>query len=192
MVKMVKERIITKADLDSMNFLKEDSLEFDGDITFEENLGRVRIKKSVKLTGYLLIKAGSGIEAGEGIKAGEGIEAGLGIEAGWGIKAGSGIKAGWGIKAGLGIEAGWGIEAGSGIKAGEGIEAGLGIEAGEGIKAGWGIKAGDGIITFRYGGIIAKFISALRIAVGFNITKEQVIKAEIRKGKVILGEVKKV
>jgi hypothetical protein len=83
--------------------------------------------------------------------------------------------------AGSGIKAGEGIKAGSGIKAGWGIEAGLGIEAGEGIKAGLGI------VTFYYG-LIAKWVSCLRIAVGFHSKEKQTIKAEIRKGDVILGE----
>lgn len=67
-------------------------------------------------------------------------------------------------------------------------EAGSGINAGEGIEAGGGIKAGWGIITLYEGGISAKFLDCLRIAVGFNIEKKQPIKAEIRKGEVILGE----
>ena len=99
-------------------------------------------------------------------------------------KAGTGIEAGWGIEAGRGIEAGWGIEAGRGIKAGWGIEAGRGIKAGESIEAGWGI------VTFYSGGIFAKQITALRIAVGFNITEIQTITADVRKGVVILGTVK--
>ena len=99
-------------------------------------------------------------------------------------KAGTGIEAGWGIEAGRGIEAGWGSEAGRGIKAGWGIEAGRGIKAGESIEAGWGI------VTFYSGGIFAKQITALRIAVGFNITEIQTITADVRKGVVILGTVK--
>jgi hypothetical protein len=127
---------------------KEDVSNYDGAIEIEGGLGYVRFSGSLRATKYILAKAGSGIEAGEGIeagsgiKAGEGIEAGEGIKAGWGIKAGSGIEAGWGIKAGSGIEAGWGIKAGSGIEAGWGIKAGSGIEAGWGIKAGWGIVSG--------------------------------------------------
>ena len=63
--------------------------------------GRLVIKNGAAVTGRL--RAGWGIEAGEGIKAGWGIEAGEGINAGEGIKAGLGIKAGWGygIFAGL-------------------------------------------------------------------------------------------
>jgi len=100
-----------------------DVTDFGGHIEIEGEIGWLFFS-SIKISGGLGIKAGSGIEAG------------------WGIEAGEGIKAGSGIKAGLGIEAGEGIEAGSGIKAGEGIEAGWGIKAGEGIEAGWGIKAG--------------------------------------------------
>ena len=74
--------------------------------------GDLITKKSIIFAGRLevsgIIKAGWGIEAGEGIKAGWGIEAGKGIKAGWGIEAGKGIKAGWGIEAGckFGIYAG--------------------------------------------------------------------------------------
>ena len=69
-------------------------------------------------------------------------------------------------------------------------KAGSGIKAGWGIKAGSGIEAGSGIITF-FGNIIAKFISCLRICVGFHSTKIYTITAEIRKGDVILGKVEK-
>ena len=95
------------------------------------------------------------------------------------------------IKAGSGIEAGWGIEAGRGIEAGWGIKAGSGIEAGRGIKAGSGIEAGDGILTFFRGGIVAKWIIALRVAVGFHLKPDeeiQTVKAELRDGTpLILG-----
>ena len=62
--------------------------------------GDLITKKSIIFAGRLEV---SGI-----IKAGEGIEAGEGIKAGWGIEAGKGIKAGWGIEAGceFGIYAG--------------------------------------------------------------------------------------
>ena len=63
-------------------------------------------------------------------------------------------------------------------------------EAGTGIEAGEGIKAGEGIISF-FGGLIAKWVSCLRVAVGFNVTEEKTIKAEIRKGTVILGRIEK-
>ena len=95
-------------------------------------------------------------------------------------------KAGSGIKAGRGIEAGWGIKAGLGIKTGWGIEAGLGIKAGQGIEAGDGIEAGKSIITL-YKGIQAKFISCLKLTVGFYSEEKQIIKARLRKG-LILGE----
>jgi hypothetical protein len=105
---------ITKADLDSENYYKEDGIGYSGpdedaSVEIEENLGWVRFKKGVYVTGSIVVKAGSSIKAGDGIEAGDG------------IKAGDGIEAGWGIKAGWGIEAGWGIKAGSSIKAGEGI-----------------------------------------------------------------------
>lgn len=44
-------------------------LEFDGHIEFDENLGLV-VFASLKATGYIWARAGTGIEAGEGIKAG--------------------------------------------------------------------------------------------------------------------------
>ena len=104
---------ITKANIQDGKYIKG-AVDFDGHVEIDENLGYVFFA-SLKATGYIYAKAGSGIEAGWGIKAGEGIEAGCGIKAGWGIEAG------WGIKAGSGIEAGWGIKAGEGIEAGEGI-----------------------------------------------------------------------
>lgn len=94
---------ITKADLDENNYYKEDSVDVDGAIEIDGDLGTVCFRGSVKTKKYVFAKAGSGIEAGLGIKAGEG------IETGWGIKAGLGIKAGWGIKAGDGIKAGLSI-----------------------------------------------------------------------------------
>ena len=104
--------------------------------------GDLIVEKGIIFAGQLEVKGC--IKAGDGIEAGNGIEAGDGIEAGWGIKAGLGIEAGDGIKAGGGIEAGDGIKAGGGIEAGDGIEAGWGIEAGDGIEVGnkFGIYAG--------------------------------------------------
>ena len=66
-------------------------------------------------------------------------------------------------------------------QAGSGIEAGWGIEAGEGIKAGWGI------VTFG-DGIRAKFVSCLRVAVGFDLSIKCAIEADV-KGEVVLGTV---
>ena len=83
---------------------QDDLSNFNGNLEIAENLGWVKFT-SLKISGYIFAKAGSGIEAGGGI------EAGWSIKAGWGIEAGSGIKAGWGIKAGEGIKAGWGIKA---------------------------------------------------------------------------------
>jgi hypothetical protein len=60
------------------------ALEFAGHIEIEASLGWLNFI-SVKATGSIWAKAGSGIEAGSGIKAGEGIEAGSGIKAGEGI-----------------------------------------------------------------------------------------------------------
>lgn len=154
---------------------------YDGNIEIDGNLGYVKFV-SIKATGHILAKAGSGIEAGEGIKAG------------WSIKAGLGIEAGYGIKAGDGIEAGWGIKAGSGITAGSGIEAGDGITAGSGITAGDGIKAGLGITSF-YSWVKAKlaisFNEKCTLSAGiFSTNGEQVIEAqEIKGGKIIYGKV---
>ena len=94
---------ITAKDLDSNNYYKEDGIghigpDFEGNVEIAENLGTVRFRKGVYVTGYILAGAGSGIKAGSGITAGNG------ITAGWGITAGDGIEAGWGITAGNGIE----------------------------------------------------------------------------------------
>jgi len=83
---------ITKEHTNEKNeYIGPDLSDFDGHIEADENLRCVRFK-SLKTTGYIWFKAGSGIEAGSGIKAGWGIEAGEGIEAGWGIEAGLSIK----------------------------------------------------------------------------------------------------
>ena len=162
---MVNNLIVTESDLNKDNEYKEDSIDFDGDIVFSENLGVVKVRRTIKATQSIIAKTDTGIEAG------------------YGIEAGSRIIAGFGIIAGLGIEAG------SGIIAGSGIEAGNGIKAGDGIEAGWEIEAGWSVITkFEYG-VKAKFISCLHLAVGFNVKEEQEICAEIRKGKVLLGKV---
>ena len=83
---------ITKADLDENNYYKEDSVDVDGAIEIDGDLGTVCFRGSVKTKKYVFAKAGSGIEAGLGIKAGEGIKAGRGIDAGDGIKAGLSIS----------------------------------------------------------------------------------------------------
>ena len=57
-----------------------DLSDFNGNIISDENLGFVKLK-SIKVSGFILFKAGSGIKAGEGIEAGGGIEAGLSISA---------------------------------------------------------------------------------------------------------------
>jgi len=44
-----------------------------------------------------------------------------------------------------------------------------------------------GIITF-FGNIVCKFISCLRICVGFNSIEEKTITGKIRKGDLILGK----
>ena len=75
----MEKLIITKNDLNDNNEYKEDSIDFDGAIIFEENLGIVKIKKSLKASTYIEAKIGSGIEAGGGIEAGDGIEAGWSV-----------------------------------------------------------------------------------------------------------------
>ena len=47
----------------------ENVTDFNGHLEIEGNLGWVKFT-SVKVSGYIVVKAGSGIEAGEGIKAG--------------------------------------------------------------------------------------------------------------------------
>ena len=69
---------ITKKDLDKDNYYKEDGIgtysePFDAEIISDENLGYIRFKEGVYVTGGITIKAGSGIEAGWGIEAGDGI-----------------------------------------------------------------------------------------------------------------------
>ena len=76
---------------------------FDGNIEVEAGVGHIRVT-SIKVSGYLWIKAGYSIKAGDSIKAGNWIEAGDSIEAGDWIKAGDSIKAiRGGINAGLSI-----------------------------------------------------------------------------------------
>ena len=87
---------ITKADLDENNYYKQDGIAYVGpgfyrNIEIDENLGLVKFREGVYVTGSIIAKAGSGITAGGGIKAGWSIKAGWGIEARRGIEAGSGI-----------------------------------------------------------------------------------------------------
>ena len=51
-----------------------DLSDFNGNIISDENLGFVKLK-SIKVSGFILFKAGSGIKAGEGIEAGLSISA---------------------------------------------------------------------------------------------------------------------
>jgi hypothetical protein len=68
----MKTLILTRNDFEkSHNYWsdyvgKEDLSDFDGNVEIIENLGCVKFK-NIKVKGYLLAKAGSGIEAGEGI-----------------------------------------------------------------------------------------------------------------------------
>ena len=73
--------IITKDDIDSEGFYKAHSLDFDGDVEINENLGVVKFKGFIRASLSINAKAGSGIEAGRGIEAGWGITAGLSIHA---------------------------------------------------------------------------------------------------------------
>ena len=83
---------ITKSDLNERNeYAASESLNFEGHIQIEADLGTVAFRACLRASGYIRAFAGSGIKAGSG------------IEAGWGIEAGDGIKAGLGIEAGLGI-----------------------------------------------------------------------------------------
>ena len=178
---------ITKADLDENNYYKQDGIACVGpgfyrNIEIDEDLGLVKFREGVYVTGSIIAKAGSGIKADLGIKAGTGIKADLGIKAGWGIEAGTGIEAGAGIEAGLGIDAGSGIKAGAGIK------------AGTGIKAGWGIEAGSGI-TSLYSWVKAKQIISfnpnctLSAGIFSRAGKREIEAQEIKGGEVIYGEV---
>tara|TARA_Y100000296_G_scaffold58551_1_gene67501 strand:- start:11 stop:466 length:456 start_codon:yes stop_codon:yes gene_type:complete len=99
---------ITAADLDEDGYYVGplDLTEIvQGSINIAPDLGTVRFRRSLRVTGSILAGSGSGISAGEGISAGRGIVAGRNITAGWGISAGEGIKSGWGIVAGLAITA---------------------------------------------------------------------------------------
>ena len=78
---------IKKEHLDKDNFYvgKEDLSDYQGHIEAQENLGTIRFENSLRSSGNIYFRTGSGIEAGYGIKAGWGIKADGGIEAGWGI-----------------------------------------------------------------------------------------------------------
>ena len=102
----METKIITKADLNYRNeYAASTDLRFAGHLTFEADLGWVRILGTLAVDGCIVAKAGSSIEAGSNIKAGFAIEAGSSIKAGEGIEAGSNIKAGEGIEAGFAIVA---------------------------------------------------------------------------------------
>ena len=86
--------IIKKEHLNERNeYVGEiDVSNLDGNLIADGNLGYIKFK-SINVSGFILFKAGSGINAGWGIKAGLGIEAGSGIKAGLGIEAGLSISA---------------------------------------------------------------------------------------------------
>ena len=69
---MTEEKIlrISKEDLDADNFYKEDSVDFNGRIEIESNLGCVRFKKGLYAKLSIFAEAGTGIKAGEGIISG--------------------------------------------------------------------------------------------------------------------------
>jgi uncharacterized protein (DUF2147 family) len=89
---------ITKKDLDENNFYKYDGIGEpynyeDANVEIEENLGCVKFRDGIYVSGSIVAKNNSGIEASGNIKAGESIEAGEGIVSLYGgIKAGSRIK----------------------------------------------------------------------------------------------------
>ena len=63
---------ISKNDLDSENFYKNECVDYyndyqDVNVEIDENLGWVRFKKGLYVNGYIEAKAGSGIEAGSGM-----------------------------------------------------------------------------------------------------------------------------
>ena len=70
---------IKKEHLDKDNFYvgKEDLSNYQGHIEAQENLGTIRFKNSLRSSGNIYFRAGSGIEAGEGIVASGGIKAGV-------------------------------------------------------------------------------------------------------------------
>ena len=79
---------LTAKDFTNNQYNGCDSIDCDGDIVIEGNLGILRFSGSLVAKGSITINAGSGINAGWGINAGRG------INAGWGINAGEGINAG--------------------------------------------------------------------------------------------------
>jgi UDP-3-O-[3-hydroxymyristoyl] glucosamine N-acyltransferase len=198
-------KIITKADLDENNFYKESALVFEGSIKIEPNLGCVRFHKNIYLNGYILTKAGSGIEAGSNIKTGLGIKSGGGIKAGWDIEAGSSIEAvssieaGWDIESGGSIKASGDIESGGSIEAGWSIKSGGNIKSGGSIKASGSIEAGSSIkaVSSIESGlsIVCKTLSArLRIFAGLcvwrlpDIEEKQIVCEELQSGEICYGQ----
>ena len=68
--------IITADDIDADGvYTPSTSLEVQGNLIVEEELGVVRVVGSIVVSGYIYAKAGSGIKAGDSIEAGLGIEA---------------------------------------------------------------------------------------------------------------------
>ena len=64
----METKTITKADLNEQNeYAASDSLEFDGHIQIQGNLGRVVFRGRLQATGFIRSLAGTGIEAGTGI-----------------------------------------------------------------------------------------------------------------------------
>jgi hypothetical protein len=103
--------LITADHIKNGLYVGPDLSDFDGNVEFAADLGWVKIDAAIRVSGCLVIKAGTSIEAGDLIKAGGLIKAGDWIEAGDRIEAGDWIEAGGWIEAKKGISAGLWIAA---------------------------------------------------------------------------------
>lgn len=144
--------------------------QFDGTLSGEKDLGRVKFRHSLNITGGLnfpersglqvdgclrvsgLLSIGCGIIALEDIFGGEGIWAGAGIqslnggiESRLSIWAGRSIIAGGKLSATGSVHAGENVFSGRGIKTGADLISGRGISANEEISCGKHLQAGRGI-----------------------------------------------
>jgi hypothetical protein len=91
--------LITADHIKNGLYVGPDLSDFDGNVEFAADLGWVKIDAAIRVSGCLVIKAGTSIEAGDLIKAGGLIKAGDWIEAGGWIEAKKGISAGLWIAA---------------------------------------------------------------------------------------------
>lgn len=147
---------------------------FSGTLTADPDLGRVKFRHPLNITGDILfgertglqvdgtLSCGGQLKVGCGIIALENIASERGIYAGAGIQSLNGsistvhdIKAGRSIIAGVGLEAIGSIEAGENIFAGRSIRTGLHLTAGRGISANEEIRVGGKLEAVR--GITAGF-----------------------------------